>query len=215
MMLRVVDGEPVTQAEAEAGWCRSIGWEQLQGLEPGGHLTFVFQAALEGSEYGCPALFPPLSLEIQEPYEDRTTFSAEDGRDNWNGWRRGEAGSDPRDLYVKENGATYELFNNTYTDCSAGVLLKKNFQDLEVGRTYSFGLNVRRWIGLNEAPILSLNTAMQVVAPPKQLTSIYSPVVLQGTFTACSSQMELQIVSYVASGKGNDFIIREIWVKSP
>ncbi|VVO23005.1 sugar-binding protein [Pseudomonas fluorescens] len=215
MMLLVVDAEPVTQAETVAGWSRSINWELLQGLEHGSHLTFVFQAVIDENECACPTLFPPLSLEIQEPYEDRTTFSEGDGTDNWNGWMRGEASSDPRDLVVSRDQDGYSLFNKTYTMDSAGVVLKKNFQNLEVGRTYEFALNVRRWLGQHEAPVLSLNTGIQVVSPPTQITSIYSFVVLKGTFTACSSQMELQIVSHVATGLGNDYIIREIWVKSP
>ncbi|VVP41850.1 hypothetical protein PS838_04890 [Pseudomonas fluorescens] len=215
MMLRVVDAEPVTRAETVAGWSRSINWELLQGLQHGSHLTFVFQAVIDEGECACPALFPPLSLEVQEPYEDRTTFSEGDGTDDWNGWMRGEASSNLRDLVIGKDGDTYALFNNTSTDASAGDVLKKNFLDLEVGRTYSFGLRVRRWLGQYEAPVLSLNTGIQVVAPPTQITSTFNYVELNGTFTACSSQMELQIVSHVATGKGNDYIIREIWVKSP
>ena len=212
MMLLVVDAEPVTKAEAEAGWSRSINWELLQVLEHGSHLMFVFQAVIDEGECACPTLFPPLSLEVQEPYEDRTTFSAQDGTDNWNGWMRGEAGVDPRDLTVARDGDGYSLFNKTYTIDSAGVVLKKNFANLEVGRTYSFGLDVRRWIGWHAVPVLSLNCGTQVIVPE---TQIANSQVLEGTFTACSSQMELQIVSHVATGLGNDYIISEIWVKSP
>jgi len=210
--LLIADSEPVTQAEEVAGWSRSINWEALQGLAHRSHLTFVFQAVLENGDCVCPTLFPPLTLEIQEPYEDRTTFSQDDGTDNWNGWMRGEAASDPRDLVVQQDGAGYSLFNNTSTYDSAGVLLKKSFPDLDVGRTYEFGVNVRRWIGRHEAPVLSLVCGTQNISPP---TTITSPTLLQGTFTACSSQVELQIVSHVATGMGNDYIIHEIWVKSP
>jgi hypothetical protein len=213
MMLLVVDAEPVTQAETVAGWSRSINWELLQGLEHGSHLTLVFQAGIDKNECACPTLFPPLSLEIREPYEDRTTFSEGDGTDNWNGWMRGDAGASLRDLVVQKDGSGYSLFNNTFTMDSAGVVLKKNFQNLEVGRTYEFALNVRRWVGLHAFPVMSLNAGTQVIAPATELPS--GELLLKGTFTACSSQMELQIVSHVATGIGNDYIIREIWVKSP
>jgi hypothetical protein len=212
MMLRVVDAEPVTQAETVAGWSRSINWELLQGLQHGSHLTFVFQAVIDEGECACPTLFPALSLEVQEPYEDRTTFSAQDGADNWNGWMKGEAAADPRDLTVKKDGDGYSLFHHTFTEHSNGVVLNKSFANLEVGRTYSFGLSVRRWIGLHEIPVLSLNSDTQVIVPATQITA---PTVLEGTFTACSSQMELQIVNHVATGIGNDYIISEILVKSP
>ncbi|VVO36240.1 sugar-binding protein [Pseudomonas fluorescens] len=212
LMLRVVDAEPVTQAETVAGWSRSINWELLQGLEHGSHLTFVFQAVIEESECACPTLFPALSLEVQEPYEDRTTFSAQDGADNWNGWMKGEAAADPRDLTVKKDGDGYSLFHYSVTEHSNGVVLNKSFANLEVGRTYSFGLSVRRWMGVHAVPVLSLNCATQVIVPETRITS---SVRLEGTFTACSSQMELQIISHVATGIGNDYIISEILVKSP
>ncbi|MHC8287967.1 carbohydrate binding domain-containing protein [Pseudomonas sp. XS1P51] len=218
MMVRVVDAEPVTKAEAEAGWCRSIGWDQLQELEHRSHLTFVFQAVLEESECACPALFPPLSLEIQEGYEDRTTFSTEDGTDNWNGWMRGAAASDGRDLIIRSSGGgLYMLQNRTYTGRSAGTVLSKTFSDLKANRIYEFGITVRRTDGQHAIPKLALmalkaDMTTEEVAS-EEITSM-DWTELKGTFTADQSTMELLIASKISTGYGNDYAFHDIWLKA-
>lgn len=212
MMQLIVDKEPVTQDEYVKGWSRDISWEHFQGLLDRSHLMFVFQVPLENGECGCPDLFPPLSLEIVLRYEDVTTFSAKDGTDNWNGWMRGEAAVDPRDLTVRQDGNGYALFSNTFTSRSSGVLLSKSFQDLEVGRVYTFGIDVRRWINRYAVPVLSLESSAGVIVPPTEITSAVNR--LEGSFTADSSQMDLEIVSHIATGVGNDYIISKIWLTS-
>ncbi|MNF80297.1 MULTISPECIES: sugar-binding protein [unclassified Pseudomonas] len=212
MMQLIVDKEPVTQDEYVKGWSRDISWEHFQGLLDRSHLMFVFQVPLENGECGCPDLFPPLSLEIVLRYEDVTTFSAKDGTDNWNGWMRGEAAADPRDLTVRQDGNGYALFSNTFTSRSSGVLLSKSFQDLEVGRVYTFGIDVRRWINRYAVPVLSLESSAGVIVPPTEITSAVNR--LEGSFTADSSQMDLEIVSHIATGVGNDYIISKIWLTS-
>ncbi|EJM78712.1 MULTISPECIES: hypothetical protein [unclassified Pseudomonas] len=212
MMQLIVDKEPVTQDEYVKGWSRDISWEHFQGLLDRSHLMFVFQVPLENGECGCPDLFPPLSLEVVLRYEDVTTFSAKDGTDNWNGWMRGEAAADPRDLTVRQDGNGYALFSNTFTSRSSGVLLSKSFQDLEVGRVYTFGIDVRRWINRYAVPVLSLESSAGVIVPPTEITSAVNR--LEGSFTADSSQMDLEIVSHIATGVGNDYIISKIWLTS-
>ena len=212
MMQLIVDKEPVTQDEYVKGWSRDISWEHFQGLLDRSHLMFVFQVPLEDGECGCPDLFPPLSLEVVLRYEDVTTFSAKDGTDNWNGWMRGEAAADPRDLTVRQDGNGYALFSNTFTSRSSGVLLSKSFQDLEVGRVYTFGIDVRRWINRYAVPVLSLESSAGVIVPPTEITSAVNR--LEGSFTADSSQMDLEIVSHIATGVGNDYIISKIWLTS-
>lgn len=213
VMLRVADAEPVTEQEFEEGWCRNIPWSFLQNLKDRSHLSFLFQAALDGGCCTAPLLFPPLSLEVRVPFEDRTTFSATDGTDNWNGWMRGEAGSDLRDLTIDQDGDIYVLHNHTNTNNSAGPVLEKTFLELVAGRSYEFGMTVRRWNNSYSVPTLSLNGGLQVIAPITEFpTTDWAS--LAGTFTACASQVQLQIVSHVASGGGNDYAFREIWVKS-
>jgi hypothetical protein len=213
VMLRVADAEPVTLQEFQEGWRRNIAWASLQNLKDGSHLAFVFQAALDGGSCAGPVLFPTLCLEVQAPFDDTTTFSEKDGTNDWNGWMRGEAAADPRDLTITRDGNIYVLFDNTYTNNSAGTVLKKTFQGLEVGRSYEFGLTVRRWNDKYSVPVLSLTSGAQVIAPATEISSMaWAP--LKGTFTASASQMELQIVNHVATGNGNDYAFREIWVRS-
>lgn len=213
VMLRVADAEPVTQQEFQEGWRRNIAWASLQNLKDGSHLAFVFQVALDGGSCASPVLLPTLCLEVQAPFDNTTTFSEKDGTNNWNGWMRGEAAADPRDLTITNDGGIYVLFDNTYTNNSAGIVLKKTFQGLEVGRSYEFGLTVRRWNDKYSVPVLSLNSGAQVIAPATEISSMaWAP--LKGTFTASASQMELQIVNHVATGNGNDYAFREIWVRS-
>jgi hypothetical protein len=216
MMQLIVDKEPVTEDEYVKGWSRDISWEHFQGLLDRSHLTFVFQAQLEDGECSCPDLFPPLSLEVLLRYEDVTTFSATDGTDNWNGWMRGEAAADLRDLIVGPDGdgvgVRYGLFNHTSTNRSAGVLLSKSFHGLEKGQMYTFGVDVRRWIHKYAIPVLSLESNTGVIVPPTEVTSAVNR--LEGSFTADSPQMVLKIVSHTERGVGNDYIISKIWLKS-
>lgn len=209
--LNVADGEPVTEVEIEDGWRRDIPWEALQQLKPRRPLVFVFQAGVTSGE--CPVLFPPLTLDILELYEDRTTFSAEDGTDDWNGWMRGPAAQDPRDFIVETDSEVFVLHNHTYTSRSAGTVLQKHYPSLEVGRTYEFGLTVRRWNNYDNAPKFSLISGSEEIAPPLGVpTTQWTP--FKGTFTALSPEMDLQIVSHVSSGSGNDYAFREIWLRT-
>lgn len=213
VMLRVADAEPVTEQEFEEGWSRNIAWSALQNLKDRSHLVFVFQAALDGSCCGGPVLFPPLSLEVRGPFDDTTTFSEADGTDNWNGWMRGPAGSHARDLVIDRDGDIYVLHNHTATNNSAGIVLEKTFDGLQAGRTYEFGMTVRRWNTTYSTPKLSLQSGSQVIAPEK-VFSTTAWTSHTGTFTAGTSQVELQIKSHVATGDGNDYAFREIWVRS-
>ncbi|TFB42302.1 carbohydrate binding domain-containing protein [Pseudomonas sp. F01002] len=213
VMLRVADAEPVTQQEFVEGWRRNIAWASLQNLKDGSPLVFVFQAALDGRNCACSVLFPTLCLEVQAPFEDTTTFSADDGTDDWNGWMRGDAATDRRDLTITKDGDIYVLFNYTSTNNSAGTVLKKTFQGLKEGRSYEFGLTVRRWNTSAAVPVLSLDSGSQVIAPATEIPTM-AWVQLKGTFTASSSQTELQIVNHVPTGGGNDFAFREVWVRS-
>jgi len=212
-MLRVVNAEPLTQQEVEEGWFRNIAWDYFLGLKDLSHVVFVFQAALDGCSCACPVLFPPLSLEVRKPYEDETTFSESDGTDDWNGWMRGEAASDPRDLTLLKDGETHLLLNRTYTNNSAGIVLKKSYEDLVAGRLYEFGVTVRRSGTGGALPKLSLDSESQNVVVATDISTT-TDIEIKGAFTADSSLMELRIVSHVATGGGNDYAFHNIWVRS-
>ena len=81
-----------------------------------------------------------------------------------------------------------------------------------MGRVYTFGIDVRRWINRYAVPVLSLESSAGVIVPPTEITSAVNR--LEGSFTADSSQMDLEIVSHIATGMGNDYIISKIWLTS-
>lgn len=212
IMLRIANSEPLTQQEFEEGWRRTIAWDDLQDLQHNSQLVFIFQVALNNSGCDCPLLFPPISLKVRVPFEDLTTFSeAEEAP--WNGWKKGPAAVDPRDLVVGKDGDIYVLYNRTYTDASAGIILAKNFANLEAGTRYEFGLQVRRTNTSSSVPSLSLAAGAQNVTEAKDFPATTWES-LEGTFTADSSQCTLAIISHTASGGGNDYAISRIWVKS-
>lgn len=213
--LLVADAEPVTEQEVEQGWSRPVLWEQLQGLKEGSDLISVFKVAQGDSACACPVLFPSLSLKVKDnyEYEDKTTFSENDGTDDWSGWMRGEAGSDPRDLIIRASNDIYVLHNHTHTHNSAGTILIKRFVDLKVGHIYEFGITVRRWNSVPAIPMLSLLADTFTVVPATGVETL-EWIELKGTFTANASVMALSIVNDVATGYGNDYAFREIWVKS-
>jgi hypothetical protein len=212
LMLRVADAEPVTRQEYEEGWHRTIEWSYLQNLKHNSHLVFVFQVALNTAGCDCPLLFPPLSLQVEVPYLDQTTFS-EGEIAPWNGWNIGAAAQDPRDLVVGKDGTETVLFNRTYTNSSAGPILEKVFMNLESGRRYKFGLWVRRTNTSSTVPSLSLIVDTITVAGSLDVPTT-TWTLLEGIFTAGPLPAALSVNSNAASGSGNDYAIRYMWVKS-
>jgi len=212
IMLRIADAEPLTQQEFEEGWRRTIAWDDLQDLKHNSQLMLIFQLALNNAGCDCPLLFPPISLKVRVPFEDLTTFSdAEEAP--WNGWTKGPAAIDPGDLVVAKDEDIYVLNNRTYTNASAGIILEKNFANLEAGTRYEFGLQVRRTNTSSSVPSLSLAAGTQTVTEAKDFPAMTWES-LEGTFTADSSQCTLAIISHTASGSGNDYAIKRICVRS-
>jgi hypothetical protein len=105
------------------------------------------------------------------------------------------------------------LHNHTHTSQSAGTVLTKRFEELTVGQIYEFGIAVRRWNSVPAIPMLSLLADTLTVVPATGVET-QAWIELKGTFTANASVMALSIVNDVATGYGNDYAFREIWVKS-
>lgn len=126
----------------------------------------------------------------------------------FNGWERGDALSSPRDLvYTIVNGQVL-LLNQTYTNWSAGVVLKKRFTNMKVGATYVFSAQVSRWSNEWQPPIASLRTSQGDQSTPTVITSLFpSFQTLFLIFIALSQEIELQYFSNQASGSGNDYVL--------
>ncbi|MCF5051004.1 hypothetical protein GIW50_17070 [Pseudomonas syringae] len=136
---------------------------------------------------------------------DYTSFT--DG--SLNGWLPGPAVQDG-DLRFLPYQNTLNLYNNTNAANNAGVVLKKTFNNLQVGVSYGVTVKVARWIGLYNYPIVSLATNQGPLTPPVFITSMWPDfVTLSGVFTANSSTAELQFVNNQSTGVGNDYAIRD------
>jgi hypothetical protein len=124
---------------------------------------------------------------------------------SFNGWVPGP-NVDSRDLrYIVQEGVL-GLFNNTFTNNSAGTVLKKTFTNLQIGARYAFSAQVGRWIGQHDFPIVSLTTSQGPITPPVTITTMFPGfVTLRGEFTANTRAVDCMFVSNLASGVGNDY----------
>ena len=155
-------------------------------------------------------MFPVAEYIFTKPFEDLSDF---DSSADLNGWQRGPAATDPRDLvfYREENGNGC-LWNYTYTQISNGVLLFKSLTGFEVGRRYSFSIEVKRFNLAGAVPRMSLSVnQVPITAQTDFPTMVW--VQLVGTFTATSPTMDLDITSHVFTGQGNDYLLDKIYVR--
>jgi len=130
------------------------------------------------------------------------------------GWQIGPAASDPRDWSIRLEQGNYRLFNNTFTNNSAGVVLKKSFSNFEIGRRYEFSiLAVTRFIGGNpNVPTLSLSTSQGALTQPTPLPRTW--ITLSGQFVAQSKFLELRISNHMATHDGNDYEIDNLLIRA-
>ncbi|RON50811.1 sugar-binding protein [Pseudomonas frederiksbergensis] len=209
-MLRVAYAERVTDADLDEGWQCSISWNGIEDLLHGSSLVFVFQVAFDDCCGCCPLLLPPVSLQVNVPWRDLTTFT--DG--DYNGWQAGPAAADPQDLsIIKLPDGNEVLFNNTYTSNSNGVVLFKTYSELRVGEVYEFSMRTRRSTVVGTRPILALRAGDTVVAGPEEIPGA-DWMILRGSFTASAATMTFNIVSEVATGSGNDYYVDDILLRT-
>ena len=144
--------------------------------------------------------------------QDKTDFNDR----TFNGWERGPAAIDIRDLSIRlaqGSSSDYVLYNNTFTNRSAGVVLKKTFSNLKVGAIYKFSINAQRVVGHYNPPILHLSTSQGDKSDPFPLNKKDTWNVLSLNFTAQSTTIECRINSAQPSGLGNDYEMDNITIK--
>ncbi|WP_338510429.1 hypothetical protein VRB52_01015 [Pseudomonas trivialis] len=151
-----------------------------------------------------------LKVQGKELVNDTSTF----GDGSYGGWERGIAGVDPRNLkFVGDNGKLI-LFNNTFNNQSAGILLKKHFTNLRAGNTYVFRVQVSRWSQDFAYPIAVLQTSQGEKTTPLTITTQYPYFqALSLSFVAQSNEIDLMYVSEQATGVGNDYVLRNFVVE--
>ena len=147
---------------------------------------------------------------VQPLIRDLTTFTDY----SYNGWERGPAVPDARDLsFILYNGRV-NLYNNTFTNNSAGVVLKKRFTNMQVGAAYLFSVNVMRWLNAYDPPIASLRTSQNDQSNPTVISALYPNTQnLSLQIVARSADIEFQYYSNQPSGVGNDYMLTNFDVR--
>lgn len=208
-LLNVYLGKVVTAAEVSAGLKEVLKRNELESLKNLSSLTFTCKVTPDGSTHESDSVvFPMLPLTVRLPFDDLTTFDNE----NWNGWQKGPAAADPRDLVIKAEGGNWFLYNWTYTNNSAGVFLFRNYSGLEINRNYEFSMSIRRVNNSPAVPEVSMLAAGKTVVARTPIPGQEWRTLL-GVFTATATTMSLELYNYIATGTGNDFAVDYIRVR--
>ncbi len=208
-ILELMVGQPVTEEQVSQGLREVLPYTWLESLINFSELTLVCKVTLDGDpDVNKAIVFTPLVLRLRQPFDDLTTFDDND----WNLWEKGPAAADPRDLVIKEENGNWFLFNWTYTNQSVGVFLYRDYENLEVGRSYEFSIAIKRVGAVYEVPKVSLLVEDQTLVGPIEILD-QDWFTLKGLFVANKPTMKLQLYNHVATGMGNDYAIDDVRVK--
>ena len=209
--INVAIAAPITSSDLSGGLEKLLPRAELEKLRNLTPLVVEYMATPDvGGVQSNAITFPVLNLKFTKPFRDLSDFTA---NGDLNGWQRGPAAADPRDLvHHREEDGNGCLFNYTYSETSNGVLLSKAIHGFEVGRKYSFSIAVKRFNLAGAAPRFSLNVnSVPVTAQTDFPNMVWAA--LTGTFTATSASMSLNIYSHVYTGIGNDYLLDKIYVR--
>ncbi|WP_017479731.1 hypothetical protein [Pseudomonas sp. PAMC 26793] len=152
-----------------------------------------------------------LMIQSTPGQNDHTTFTGS----NLNGWARGPALSDDRDIAFRTYDGNTVFHNYTYPPGNkAGVILSKTFNNVVLGRRYEFSLSARRFEGWYFAPILSLSTSEGVITSQVTLSTPYEWVTVRGVFTTNNVSITLNVNSHYPTHEGNDYEVDDILVRA-
>lgn len=206
---KLMVGELVTAQDVSQGLQRILRRAGLESLKNFSTLTLTCKVTTDGgTDVSKAILFPPLALKVRLPFDDVTTFD----NNNWNGWGKGPAAADPRDLVIKHENGNWFLYNWTYTERSAGVFLFRNYANLEVGRSYEFSIAIHRVGNVHEIPKVSLLVGGKTLVGPVEIRD-QNWHTLKGDFIATAETMLLELFNHVATGMGNDYAVDNVRVR--
>jgi len=221
----VFDGHIVRAEESAPGFVFRplIRREWLLGCEDWSSVTLNVAITYDGASGTAPddpqvSLLPANAHELRRTtenlrlgesevpgYDDVTDFKDYD----WGGWEKGEGAADPRDLVIVNEDDHWYLYNYTHTERSAGVILKKSFSGLAPGVTYQFGMDVLRTNSSFTTPRLSVLVNGHVCIEPTNITT-RQWAWMGGTFIAGGTEAEVEIISHIATGMGNDYALSKL-----
>jgi hypothetical protein len=200
-------GEPNNSADG-LSVAAPVDW--LKNLKTRSDLVITLKVNFEGVANEASAVnFPLRTYIVDEPFLDLTTFE----NNNWNNWVAGSAAADPRDLSTGIRDNRWALINETYTNASAGIVLKKEYRNLTIGAEYRFSIQAsNRRPGVSFNPILSISSGNGDISATQELIQT-NWIEIAGDFTPKTSTLELRINSHVSSGLGNDYAVTELFVR--
>ena len=206
---KLMVGELVTAQDVSQGLQRILLRTELESLKNFSTLTLTCKVTTDGgTDVSKAILFPPLALQVRLPFDDVTTFD----NYNWNGWEKGPAAADPRDLVIKHENGNWFLYNWTHTNRSAGVFLFRNYANLEVGRSYEFSIAIHRVGTLYAVPRVSMLVGGKTLVGPVEIRD-QNWHTLKEVFIATDETMLLELFNHVATGMGNDYAVDDVRVR--
>lgn len=217
--LKLRDAYAITADAVLTGISTPVARAWLASVPDTSTITVITQVASSGATDLTKALRGPdiryQVWSLPSLVKDFTDF----GYQSFNGWNPGPAATARDFSFINDPGAgTYNhivLFNNTFSDASAGVILRKTFNNMSVGRTYYFAIAARdKQFITRDGPRLSLGTIPGPVRPINtgwiKLETYWTHVGY--SFIATNRTMTLEVISHEASGYGNDYLISSIAV---
>ncbi|QKZ03926.1 hypothetical protein [Pseudomonas eucalypticola] len=208
LVIPLSDGDPVTEADIANGFGRSLPKTELEKLVPCSTLRLEMKVSFnpESCVAEQEAFRFPEGACMLALYRELTDF--EDG--TFNGWQHGPAASE--DLTYFKIGGTdsdHYLYVGTPNPTIAGVILVKTFNDLKCGAPYCFRLSYRSTNNYTNTQLyLEVPEAGGRIAEASPITREWQ--VLEGTFVAPSSSVQLHIGNDCAESLGNDYHIDDI-----
>ena len=205
-IVKLYDPEKETSDPA-SDFTKEIPLAWLKALGNGTTLTMTFSVNFNGEPNQEDATKYPIrtySIRATPRLDDLTNFA----NHLRNGWENGPVIVDQRDWsYANFLGLT-SLTNSTYTNNSAGVVLKKTYTNLIRGSTYEFSCLASNG---NQPPLAQLSfrsnygVIINFMSPPAAQWIPFS-----STFIAQSEQMTFEFQSLLATGSGNDYFLTNL-----
>ncbi|AGE26642.1 carbohydrate binding domain-containing protein [Pseudomonas poae] len=216
--VKLMEGEPLTDSDEKEGVSRPLLRKELNKFPNKAELTVVFRTTVDACcEDGPVITFPESKYTLRKYYRDLTDFNDR----TFGRWERGPGAPDPRDLTFESLGVAsdgneqYSVKNFTNTGKNLGVILHREFDDLESGTTYAFSARVRRYNTSDPTPKLSLKADNVAITSIEVLTDPNTWVTLAGTFVASSNFALLVLHSHERDPgiAGNDYLIDYLLVE--
>jgi hypothetical protein len=219
----LAQAQPITPLAVSEGLRVSLPRDFLLMLADDSQLIIELKVSLSGSRNEAEVEAQVCSLCIltfriqSDLIRDLTNFY----RGFMNDWTFGPAASDLRDQEFREWYDQWYWHNNTYTEYSAGVVLRKTLTNLRVGAKYRFSFRVQRinpsWATTPVHLSVTAKSPGDAVGIEVMPLSGADPgqwwTFSHGSLVPTTRTMTLEINNLNASGVGNDYDLTDITIE--